>query len=115
MASTHILYTTPVTVPEDDIVIVTPGHRKKAKNPNEPSGESVDDDDSINIGHDVDEDDDHKMPKLIPQTINDDSDCDSNIEEEDDDDDDTDSEADKGPITGITSSRWSIRVSIRYR
>jgi hypothetical protein len=56
--------------PDDDIIIVTPGHKNKADNPNEPSGESVDDDDSITIG---DDDDEEKMPKLITQT-NEDSD-----------------------------------------
>jgi hypothetical protein len=80
--------------PDNDIIIVTPGHKNKVDNPNEPSGESVDDDNLINIG---DDDDEEKMPKLIPQT-NEDSDS------EDEDDEDSDSENDKGPVTGRTSS-----------
>jgi hypothetical protein len=84
----RMFYAAPEAVPEialepdDAIIIVTPGHKNKADNPNEPSGESVDNENSINIG---DDDDEEKMPKLIPQT-NEDSDS------EDEDDEDEDSE-----------------------
>jgi hypothetical protein len=107
----RMFYAAPEAVPEialepdEDINIVTPGHKNKANNPNKPSGESVDDDDSINIG---DADDEGKMPKLIPQT-NEDSDS------EDEDDEDSDAENNKGPVTGRTSSGRAVRAPIRYR
>jgi hypothetical protein len=106
-----MFYAAPVAVPEialepdDDINIVTPRRTKKADDPNEPSGESVDDDDSINIG---DDDGEEQMAKLIPQT-NEDNDS------EDEDDEDSDSENDKGPVTGRTSSGRAVRALIWYR
>jgi hypothetical protein len=91
----QMFYSAPEAVPEialepdDDIIIVTPVHKIKADNPNDPSGESVDDDDSINIG---DDDDEEKMPQLIPQT-NEDSDSE---DEDDDEDSDSENENNKG-------------------
>jgi hypothetical protein len=49
------------------------------------------------------------MPKLIPQT-NDDNESDS-----DDEDDEEDSESNKGPVTGRTSSGRAVQAPIRYR
>jgi hypothetical protein len=107
----RMFYAAPVAVPEialepeDEIIIVTPGHKEKADNPNKPSGKNVDDDDLINI---EDDDDEEKMPKLIPQTN---EDSDSELE----DDEDSDSENDIGRVTGRTSLGRAIRAPIRYR